>query len=165
MQSRVVRALSEGSDDYMASPVREREFVARVEALTRRTWHSPTMHRPIQAGRLQVNLGTRRISLDGEALQLTPKDFDLAVLLLRNVGRLISRARILQAVWGKPRAARSRTVDTHISRVRHKLELNEENGWRLTALYRRGYRLERLDERAELANVAKQKGVFVKKAS
>ena len=147
-ESFVVRALGEGADDYMWSPVREREFLARVEALTRRTWHSPTMHRPIQIGRLHVNLGTRRILLDGEPLALTTKDFDLAVLLLRNVGRLISRARIMQAVWGRARAARSRTVDTHISRVRRKLELNEANGWRLTALYRRGYRLERADDAA-----------------
>jgi two-component system response regulator RegX3 len=164
-ESFVVRALSQGADDYMASPVREREFLARIEALTRRTWHSPTMHRPIQAGRLEVSLGNRRIFLDGAPLQLTIKDFDLAVLLLRNIGRVISRTRILQAVWGKPRAVRSRTVDTHISRVRVKLKLNEANGWRLTALYRYGYRLERLDDSSPPANAAKQERGLSKKAT
>ena len=151
----VVRALNEGADDYMASPVREAEFLARLEAVGRRTWHSPTVHRPIQAGRLHVDIGVRRISLDGTPLQLTIKDFDLAVLLLRNVGRLISRPRIAQTVWGKPRAATSRTVDTHISRVRRTLRLNEANGWKLSAVHRRGYRLERLDDTHKSAKLTK----------
>jgi DNA-binding response OmpR family regulator len=151
----VVRALNEGADDYMASPVREAEFLARLEALTRRTWHSPTMYRPIQAGRLHVDLEIRRILLDGAPLQMTVKDFDLAVLLLRNVGRLISRARIAQTVWGKRRTATSRTVDTHISRVRRTLLLTEANGWKLSAVHRRGYRLERLDDPYKFANPAK----------
>ena len=84
--------------------------------------------------------------MDGVPVHLTTKDFDLAVLFLQNVGRLISRARILQTVWGTRKSAKSRTLDTHISRVRTRLELNESSGWRFSAVYRRGYRLERVDE-------------------
>jgi DNA-binding response OmpR family regulator len=145
-ESYVVRALDEGADDYLVSPVRPREFLARLEAITRRTWHTNTLPRPIQTGRLQVNLATRRVLMDGVPVHLTTKDFDLAVLFLQNVGRLISRARILQTVWGTRKSAKSRTLDTHISRVRTRLELNESSGWRFSAVYRRGYRLERVDE-------------------
>ena len=142
----VVRALSAGADDYMVSPVRPREFLARVEALARRARHVAARHAPFHIGRLRVDLDTRRILLDGVPVSLTTKDFDLAVLFLQNIGRLMSRGRILQAVWGSKRIARSRTLDTHISRLRSKLELNESNGWRFSAVYRGGYRLERVQE-------------------
>ena len=145
-ESYVVQALDQGADDHIASPLRQREFLARLQAITRRTWQKNNLPRPIQIGRLRVNFATRRVLIDGAPIHLTIKDYDLAVLFLQNVGRLISRARILQTVWGTRKSAKSRTLDTHISRVRTKLQLNESNGWRFSAVYRRGYRLERIDE-------------------
>jgi DNA-binding response OmpR family regulator len=143
----VVRALREGADDYMPVPIRLNEFLARLEALTRRSWYSSSEHHSVQVGRMRINLATRRIYLNDVPIELTSKDFDLAALFLRNVGRLITRTRIMQVVWGAGRSTRSRTLDTHISRVRRKLLLNEANGWKLTAVYRHGYRLESLPER------------------
>jgi len=81
---------------------------------------------------------------DDEVLELTAKDFDLAVLFLRNVGRLLSRRHIRERVWGVSQELNSRTLDTHVSRVRSKLRLLPAHGWRLAAVYGHGYRLEQL---------------------
>jgi DNA-binding response OmpR family regulator len=78
----------------------------------------------------------------GRAVDLTQKDFDLAVFLFRNVGNLVSRGHILESVWGRSPDLNTRTVDTHVSRLRSKLGLVPEHGWRLTAVYQHGYRLE-----------------------
>lgn len=81
---------------------------------------------------------------NGEAIELTQKDFDLATFLFRNVGNLVSRGHILETVWGRSPDLNTRTVDTHVSRLRTKLGLLPENGWRLSAIYQHGYRLEHL---------------------
>jgi DNA-binding response OmpR family regulator len=77
-------------------------------------------------------------------VELTQKEFELAAFLFRNVGRMLSRGHILESVWGHGPELTTRTVDTHISRVRTKLELNPDHGWRLSAIYHFGYRLESL---------------------
>jgi DNA-binding response OmpR family regulator len=154
-EQHVVSALQEGADDYIPSPIRRREFLARVEAVMRSSPQLPASSRSFEVGRLQVDISARRIRLDGKLIKLTIKDFDLAVFLLCNVGRLMPRAKILRMVWGWTNdiEERSRTLNTHISRVRIKLALDEANGWRLTALYGVGYRLDRLatPERARSA--------------
>ncbi len=141
----IVQALRLGADDCIALPVGQREFLARVEAVARRWIHVPAPVHSFRAGRITVHVQSRRILVDHEPVELTSKDFDLAVFLLRNVGRLVTRNQILHAVWGfKQQLIRSRTLDTHMSRVRRRLKLVESEGWRLSAVYRRGYRLERL---------------------
>ena len=75
---------------------------------------------------------------------MTQKDYELAVFLLRNIGRLLSRGYILEAVWGQSADLNTRTVDTHVSRIRGKLQLTPEHGWRLSAVYQHGYRLEQV---------------------
>ncbi len=80
---------------------------------------------------------------DGAPFDLTAKDFELAILLLRNVGRLLSRSHIHDAVWGRSTSVSSRSLDTHVSRIRNKLGLTPGNGWQLKAVYAHGYRLER----------------------
>jgi two-component system, OmpR family, response regulator RegX3 len=139
----IVHALSAGADDYMVKPLRKLELLARVSALARRI-------RPrgdedvIKFGRLSLDSRARRVMLDGEEVTLTQKDYDLTLFLLRNVGRLLSRGHILESVWGRSAEINTRTVDTHISRIRGKLQLTPENGWRLSAVYQHGYRLERV---------------------
>jgi len=140
----LVQALREGADDYIPKPVRQRELLARLESVTRRTSNLLLTKECFEVGRLRVDVAARRIFLNNLPVDLSAKDFELAVLLLRNVGRLFSRAQISEAVWGDARLLRSRTLDTHISRVRTKLWLTHCNGWHLGAIYGRGYRLERL---------------------
>jgi len=73
---------------------------------------------------------------------MTQTDCELAMFLLRNIGRLLSRGHIVQEVWGQFAALNTRTIDMHVSRIRGKLEFMPENGWRLSAAYLHDYRLE-----------------------
>ena len=72
-------------------------------------------------------------------------EFELVLFLFRNVGKLLSRGHILSSVWGHGDSFSTRTVDTHISRIRKKLEITPGNGWKLSAIYHQGYRLEQTD--------------------
>lgn len=146
----IVHALSGGADDYMVKPLGRLELLARVDALARRAHPGARVDEGVlEYGRLSVDCRTRQFKLDGEDVAMTQKDFDLALFLLRNLGRLLSRGYILEAVWGQSAEINTRTVDTHVSRIRGKLQLTAENGWRLSAVYQHGYRLERVDADAK----------------
>jgi len=84
---------------------------------------------------------------DAIALDLTAYDFDLAVLFLQNVGRIISRRHIQQAVWGLTTTLNSHTIDNHMSQMRIKLGLVPEYGWQLKSIFARGYRLDQFSLR------------------
>ena len=140
----VVRALRAGADAYITTPLRRHEFLARLEAVTRRHRALSSASAAFQINHLKVDCASRRIFIKGPPVELSAKEFDLAVFLLTNLGWLLARSRILQAVWGNDVGLNSRTLDTHMSRVRRKLQLTEENGLRLTASYGLGYRLERV---------------------
>jgi len=146
----IVHALSSGADDYMVKPLGRLELLARIDALGRRARPGPRADEGVlEFGRLSVDCRTRQFRLDGAEVAMTQKDFELALFLLRNLGRLLSRGYILEAVWGQSAEINTRTVDTHVSRIRGKLQLTPENGWRLSAVYQHGYRLERVDAAAQ----------------
>ena len=84
----------------------------------------------------------RRIAIAGNEVRLTDREFDLAAFLFRRHGRIVSRDTLLSQVWKLGTGVTTRTVDTHVSRLRRKLGLNGEHGWQLTAVYQHGYRLE-----------------------
>lgn len=141
----IVHALSNGADDYMVKPLGRLELLARIEAVARRT--RPAERREdavLDFGRMKVDCRSRRVTLDGAEVTMTQKDYELAVFLLHNIGRLLSRGYILEAVWGQSADLNTRTVDTHVSRIRGKLGLTPEFGWRLSAVYQHGYRLEQV---------------------
>lgn len=141
----IVHALSSGADDYMIKPLGKLELLARIEALARRSRPSPrTEEAVLEYGRLSVDCRSRQVKLDGAEVAMTQKDYELALFLLRNIGRLLSRAYILESVWGQSADINTRTVDTHVSRIRGKLQLTPDNGWSLSAVYQHGYRLERV---------------------
>lgn len=140
----IVHALQKGADDYMVKPVKRAETLARIAALARRAAAHGLEHQVISFGAYRIDPGRRVITCSGTVLELTQKEYDLAVFLFRNVGRLLSRGYILESVWGRRPDLNTRTVDTHVSRVRGKLRLTPDNGWRLTAVYQHGYRLERI---------------------
>ena len=141
----VVAALKQGADDYMTKPIRRLELVARLEAMARRS-RSLTEPRPplLEVGVFSIDLQSRIVRRHSQALALTPKDFDVAVLFLSNIGRLLSRRQIQEAVWGTDGAVPSRSLDTHVCRVRSRLELTSDQGWSLAAVYKFGYRLAHL---------------------
>ena len=141
----VVTALRQGADDYMVKPVRRLELLARLEAIARRCKHRTEQPEVLEVDVYRVDTQTRTVTRQERQVDLTAKDFDLSVLFLRNIGRLLSRGHIRESVWGPNAVVTSRTLDTHVSRIRNKLGLTPENGWRLAAVYRYGYRLEQLD--------------------
>jgi DNA-binding response OmpR family regulator len=140
----LVRALATGGDDYVAKPARKREVLARVEALLRRHNGSPEHGGEIELPPYRVDPERRRISVDGREIDLTQREFDLASFLFRRQGRIVGRDALLENVWNLSAAVSTRTVDTHVSRLRKKLDLNGEHGWRLAAIYQHGYRLEQV---------------------
>lgn len=143
----IVEGLAAGADDYMVKPIRVHELTARVNALLRRAYTEPPCDEQIWA-RYRFLLTRKQLEIDGEPVALTQKEFDLSLTLFRNMGRLLSRQHLLEAVWtcSNPLGTTlmSRSLDTHISRVRAVLGLRPENGYRLAAVYGQGYRLEEI---------------------
>jgi DNA-binding response OmpR family regulator len=93
----------------------------------------------------RLDLVRRTIACDGRQIEgLTEKEFALAAFLFQNPGRLLSRGHLLESVWGINADVPTRTLDTHVSRLRKKLELYPANGYRLAPAYNYGYRLERM---------------------
>jgi two-component system response regulator RegX3 len=140
----IVYALQHGADDYMTKPVKQQETLARITALGRRSQPLGEEETNLKQGRFEFDIANRQVIIDTDTVQLTNKEFDLALLLFRNPGRLLSRNYILENIWGTTAELSTRTVDTHISRVRNKLGIHPDNGVRLNAIYNHGYRLETL---------------------
>jgi DNA-binding response OmpR family regulator len=128
-----------GADDYIPKPVRYMEFMARIHALLRRRKPRQSL---LQFGCIEIDLEGRRIRLGGNEVDLTQREFELAVILLRNVGRVLSREELLAGVWAREADVDTRTVDTHASRLRKKLGLAGESGLMLSSVYGQGYRLD-----------------------
>jgi DNA-binding response OmpR family regulator len=155
----VVEALDHGADDYMVKPVNKGVTLARIKALQRR---NKIGEEAVEADASQVNgksdMGQSietfepyelnnaeyTISVNGEVIKLTNKEYELAAFLFRNAGCLVSRDSLLETIWGTRGDLNTRTVDTHISRIRSKLGINPAVGWQLSSIYQRGYRLFRI---------------------
>jgi DNA-binding response OmpR family regulator len=140
----IVSGLDAGANDYMIKPLRRSEMVARVQALLRRAFPTQNGAEQLTFGQYVFETRPGRLTMDGHVLDVTHKEFYLALLFFRNIGRPLSRAYIHEAVWIRETDVPSRTMDTHVSRVRNKLQLKPENGFRLVPVYSYGYRLEKL---------------------
>ena len=143
-EDHVVRALQAGADDYLVKPARRRELLARIQALGRRSGVISPGTPLSNIEPYEIDPGRRTVAINGEAVELTSKEFDLAVYFFSKVGHLVTRSALLEKVWGRSRIVTTRTVDAHVSRIRKKLAIDESHGWRLISIYQHGYRLERL---------------------
>lgn len=141
----VVKAFEAGADDYIVKPVSRAVLLARINALARRIASREPERQPKCYGYLKVDPVRRRFEINGGAASLTEKETDLALYLFANVGTLLSRAHLMQVVWGSNPDIDTRTIDVHVSHLRSKLKLVPENGWRLVSVYQQGYRLERFE--------------------
>lgn len=139
----MVRILNEGADDYIVKPVSKNALVARINAVSRRIYKGNETDM-IQMGDFCIDRSRRTVNYRDEPIKLTDKEYELVLYIFNNVGRLMPRQQILSSVWGYESEVNTRTVDTHMSRIRKKLKLAPEHGWRLSSIYHQGYRLEQL---------------------
>jgi len=127
--------LSLGADDYIVKPFEMLELLARIEAVLRRTQKNTTTFALDNA---TVDMITRAVKVGGQEVDLSPKEFDLLEVLIRNQNIALSREKLLELAWGYDYYGETRTVDNHIQKLRSKL------GWeeRIKTIYKLGYRLE-----------------------
>ncbi len=116
-----VRALAAGADDYVTKPFGPRELIARLQASLRRVGQQPE-DSVVTAGELTVDLGSRVVRLAGEEIHLTPTEFDLLRLLVRNRGRLMTHRELLVSVWGAGYADDTQVLRSHVANLRRKIE-------------------------------------------
>ena len=140
----VVKALRGGADDYLVKPLRKLELLERLASALRRGRKLEGADAVTRIEEFQIDDRNKTIARYDELLDLTAKDFEIAVTFLRNIGKLHTRRYIFETLWDTRVARGSRTLDTHVSRIRTKLQLTAANGWSLKGVYRYGYRLERI---------------------
>jgi DNA-binding response OmpR family regulator len=146
-----VRAFANGADDYVTVPVRPAEFRERIAALLRRAY--PDRHNSASFDVGPYHFDTRRqlVKLRGEAVQLSGTQYRLASLFFSNIGRVMSRDHIFAMVWGREFREFTRTIDSHVSRLRLLLEIEPQNDFRLQPVYKSGYRLLHLPQSETVA--------------
>lgn len=130
--------------DYVLKPLRRMDLVTRVHVLKKRFHVSQMMGERHEFGLYVFDTEAEKLRLNDEPIRITQKEFRLALLFFRHLGRPLSRAFILESVWPDHAEFSSRSMDTHVSRVRNKLGLQPEHGYRLAPVYSYGYRLERI---------------------
>ena len=142
-----VLGLEMGADDYLTKPFSIREFLARVKALFRRvdrfqtaTTDESQTESVLSFGDLVIDLDKRKVTISGQRVELSPKEFDLLGLLAANPGKSYDRARILNLVWGYDFEGYEHTVNSHINRLRRKIEPDLQNPTYILTSWGVGYR-------------------------
>jgi DNA-binding response OmpR family regulator len=140
-----VLGLESGADDYLTKPFGVREFIARVKALLRRQEQNIKVAQPgsggnIHIGDIDIDREKRKVLQDGNRIELTPKEFDLLVLLAEHPGKSYSRVQLLNEVWGYEFSGYEHTVNSHINRLRTKIEKDISNPHYILTTWGIGYR-------------------------
>lgn len=138
----IVAALEAGADDYIVKPETAKVVAARIDAVLRRTLRRDGDNEPEVFGRYSFDLQGEHVLFDGRAIELTPKEYALALHFFQRRDRPLSRAYLLECVWKSAAGLSTRTLDMHVSRLRAKLQLRSENGYRLQTVFGYGYRLD-----------------------
>ena len=137
-------ALNAGADDYITKPEDKNVIAARINALLRRNVGASAMEPTAEYGDYLLNRIEQTVRHGGKDIALTAKEFELADLMFRNRDRTLSRRYIMETVWRTNAHLATRTLDMHVSRIRAKLALKPENGFRIFTVFGYGYRLETL---------------------
>jgi DNA-binding response OmpR family regulator len=150
----IIAALRAGADGYAMKPLQPDVLLARIEGLYER-WYTTTHRSHVERyGAYEFHTASRKVMMCGTSIELTSKEFALALMLFRNQDRTLSRSLIFESLWGSNVEMQTRTVDSHVSKVRTKLDLKGAHGFRLLPVYGTGYRLDNLghDDAVECAD-------------
>lgn len=139
-------ALNSGADDYITKPEDRAVIGARINAMLRRNAGSGAFETKATYGKYLLDRIEQTVTINGKTVALTAKEFELADLFFRNADRTLSRNYIMETIWRTTAALATRTLDMHISRVRSKLDLRPENGYRIFTVFGYGYRLESMNK-------------------
>ncbi|WP_075580200.1 response regulator transcription factor [Acidaminococcus massiliensis] len=139
-----ILGLEIGADDYISKPFNTREVVARVKAVLRRTNASMSGQNKqvLEYPNLMINLSEYRVVAFGREITFTAKEMELLWGLASNPGIVFSRNQLLEKIWGYTYYGDTRTVDTHIKRVRHKLDIPPDSTWDIMTVWGVGYKFE-----------------------
>jgi DNA-binding response OmpR family regulator len=138
----VATGLSSGADDYLAKPFSKIEFTARVQALLRRSGKGDTISSAqLRVGDLILDDDAKRVTLEGNKVELSPKEFKLLKVLMKNADKTLSTDVLLNKVWGSDYSGDVKTVAVHMRWLRQKLEKDPKNPVLLETVQRSGYRL------------------------
>lgn len=139
-----LRAFALGADDYVVKPIGLRELLARIRVLLRRAGGSAAAavaSAPVVVGAMTIDLGARTVTIDGSAVELRAKEFDLLAALVRQRGKVVTRADLLRDVWGYGSDSESRTLETHMATLRQRLGDGIDAPRFIVTVRRVGYRL------------------------
>ena len=143
----ISEALNSGAADYITKPEDRGVIAARINAMLRRNnAGSGAFATEATYGKYQLNRIDQTVTINGATVVMTAKEFELADLFFRNSDRTLSRNYIMETIWRTTATLATRTLDMHISRVRSKLDLKPENGFRIFTVFGYGYRLESLNK-------------------
>ena len=138
----VAAALAVVADDFIFKPVCRDELAARVGAALRRAYPRQEDGAMLNVPPFSIDLTNRMFHVDGQRIELPNQEFEIALMLFQNLNDVVPRLRIIQSLWDGEPLQNSRSLDTHISRIRRKLALNTERGLIIQSVYARGYRLQ-----------------------
>jgi DNA-binding response OmpR family regulator len=133
--------LESGADDYIVKPFSLDEFMARVRVVLRRT-SATRLIEQVESGNLTLDLRGRRVSLNGQLIKLSHKEFELLSTLMQNRGAVLTRDLLVQQVWGYDHSGNDRTVDVHVRWLREKIEADPSAPQRIVTVRGMGYRFE-----------------------
>jgi DNA-binding response OmpR family regulator len=136
-----VVGLELGADDYIVKPFSPREVIARIKAVLRRIADPVEPGSVLRFEGLEISLDNYQVKIDGQPVPCTPKEVEILHLLASHPGQVMDREQILSKVWGYDYFGDTRTVDTHIKRIRQKI-CTEESPWGLYTVYGVGYKFE-----------------------
>jgi two-component system, OmpR family, KDP operon response regulator KdpE len=120
-EGQVIQALDRGADDYLVKPFGVGQLDARIRAVLRRGGGPPAGSGPIEVGGLRVDPGAREVTVDGVAVELTPREFDLLRYLAARAGTVVTKRELITQVWHQPYGGADKTLDVHLSWLRRKL--------------------------------------------